>query len=532
MPASDRAAQRLGLFGFESRPATPEATKCAVLAESTTADGTNTITRTYDNLGRLKTYQDGTGNTSTYTYDTMDRVVTLNDGKGTQTYTYESGSDERGVLTKIADSAGTFTGSYDADGNLTDEHLPNGLDQCTTYDATDEPTERLYQAGGSCGATGTTTLLDYTALSNVHGQWLASAGLSSTGNSASEAYAYDAAGRITQAEDTFAGQCTTRQYGYDADSNRTQYVSTNPGSGGACQTGTPATVHSYDAADRLTDTGVTYDVMGRTTTVPAADAGGAEQTFTYYVNDRVNTATEGTTTHSATLDPGWRLNTWAISTASTATQSDHYAGDSDSAAWISENTAKTAWTRNVQGIDGLLAAMQPSGGSITYQITDLRGDVAGTADTSGNIVTTADYQEFGAPRSGVTARYGWLGAYRRRGDAATGAILMGQRVYEPSLGRFLETDPIPGGNANAYDDASQDPINTIDLSGQYGEEVHAGGGQTAGEISGYYSGRNPSWNCVRLGQCSDSTMDLGRAVWGGFVWVHRHYLSYWGFFRW
>ncbi len=435
---------------------------------STTADGTNTITRAYDNVGRLKTYEDAGGNTSSYTYDEMDRVATLDDGKGTQTYTYQSSSDERGLLTKIVDSAaGTFTGSYDADGNLTDQSLPNGLDQCTTYDATDQAAERLYQSGGSCGSAGTTTLLDYTASSSIHDQWLESSGPSSTGNSASEAYTYDAAGRISQVQDTLAGQCTTRQYGYDADSNRTQYVSTGPGSGGACQTGTLASVHSYDAADRLTDTGITYDAMGRTTTVPAADAGGTQQTFTYYTNDRASTITQGGVTHTATLDPAWRVNTWATSADSAATQTSHYTEDSDIPAWLSENTSRTTWTRNVTGVDGLLAATQSSAGSIAYQISNLHDDVAATADSSGNIVTTDDFREFGAPRSAATSRYGWLGAYQREGDTTSGDIMMGARVYQPALGRFLQVDPASGGGANAYDYVMQNPVTGVDLAGTF-----------------------------------------------------------------
>ncbi len=435
---------------------------------STTTDGTNTISRAYDNLARLKTYTDAAGNQSTYTYDVMDRVATLNDGKGTQTYTYQASADERGLLTSISDSAaGAFTASYDADGNLTDEHFPDGLDQCTTYDATDQPVERLYQSGGSCGSGGTATKLDYTALASAHGQWLTSNGPSSTGNSASEDYSYDAAGRLSQVQDTLAGQCVTRQYGYDADTNRTQYVSTSPGTGGACQSGTLATVHSYDAADRLTDPGIAYDAMGRVTTLPAADAGGTQQTFSYYTNDRVNTITQGTVTHTATIDPAWRLNTWATSADSTATQTSHYVDDGDSPAWISENTANSVWTRNISGVDGLLAATEPSSGPLTYQLSNLHGDIAGTADGSGNVITTSDYQEFGTPRNGVTVRYGWVGGYERRGDTTSGVILMGQRLYVPVLGRFLEVDPDPAGSANAYDYADQDPLNQWDTDGTH-----------------------------------------------------------------
>lgn len=433
---------------------------------STTTDSTNTITRVYDNLGRLKTYTDSSSNQSTYTYDIMNRVATLNDGKGTQTYTYQTSNDERGLLTSIADSAaGTFTGTYNADGSLTDQHLPNGVDQCTTYDAAGQATERLYQTGGSCGAGGTSTNLDYTALSSAHGQWLTSSGPSSTGNSASDAYSYDAAGRITQVQDTLAGQCVTRQYGYDADTNRTQFVSTGPGTGGACQSGTLATVHSYDGADRLTDSGIAYDAMGRTTTLPAADAGGTQQTFAYFVNDKVNTVTQGTVTHTATLDPAWRLRTWATSADSTATQTSHYSNNGDSATWVSENTANTVWMRNIPGLDGALSATQPSSGSITYQLQNLHGDVAATASTTGTIVTTADYQEFGAPRSGTTNRYGWLGGYQRQGDSTSGIILMGARVYQPSIGRFIQTDPVSGGSSNGYDYSGQDPVSHTDVGG-------------------------------------------------------------------
>ncbi len=45
-------------------------------------------------------------------------------------------------------------------------------------------------------------------------------------------------------------------------------------------------------------------------------------------------------------------------------------------------------------------------------------------------------------------------------------LLMGQRVYQPQTGRFLQTDPVEGGSANDYDYVNQDPVNLVDLVGE------------------------------------------------------------------
>ncbi|MFI6882733.1 RHS repeat-associated core domain-containing protein [Streptosporangium canum] len=76
--------------------------------------------------------------------------------------------------------------------------------------------------------------------------------------------------------------------------------------------------------------------------------------------------------------------------------------------------------------------------------------------------------EFGTPRAQTgdgSRRYGWLGSYEHSSDAIGGLILMGARLYNPQTGRFLQTDPIPSGSANAYDYCSADPINKLDLDG-------------------------------------------------------------------
>lgn len=60
--------------------------------------------------------------------------------------------------------------------------------------------------------------------------------------------------------------------------------------------------------------------------------------------------------------------------------------------------------------------------------------------------------------------FGWVGDGASQTDADTGLVLMGHRVYDSRLGRFLSQDPIgDGGNWYAYCD--NNPVNLSDPMG-------------------------------------------------------------------
>jgi RHS repeat-associated protein len=416
-------------------------------------------TATYNALGQVTEYEDADGNKAKTTYDVDGRPVTMTDGKGSQTVTYDPTS---GLPTRLEDSAaGTFTASYDADGNMVERTLPNGITAKTTYNEVDEPTKLAYTKTSSCGAS--CTWLEEGVERSIYGQIM-----SDTGNLVSDLYSYDKAGRLTEARETpTGGGCTTRAYTFDSDSNRLTKTTREPGVGGACVTsgGTPQK-YEYDAADRLLGEGLTYDNFGRITNLPAADAGGHALVTAFYSTNMVARQEQNGIANSYELDATGRQRARLQGGGGLeGTEVFHYDGPSDSPAWTERGST---WTRYITGIGGELAAIQESGGGVTFQLTDLHGDVVAAAEsspTATKLKATYRFDEFGEPVSGTAGRFGWLGGKSRRTELSSGVIQMGARSYVSSLGRFLTPDPIPGGSANPYDYANQDPVNGFDLEG-------------------------------------------------------------------
>jgi RHS repeat-associated protein len=414
-------------------------------------------TTEYNALGQVKRYLDADGAETKTTYDVYGRPATVTDVKGTETLHYDEAS---GVLTSLeASGVGTFTGHYDADGNMVEQGLPNGLTAKTTYNVADEPTKLTYTKTSSCGAT--CTWFEENLERSVEGKILAD-----TGTQVTNLYKYDTAGRLTEATETpTGGQCTSREYKYDADSNR-RSKTTRTGVGGACApSGGTTQSYTYDDADRLI--GPTYDGFGRITSLPAEFAGGkAPLTTEYFGNNMVAKQSQGAVSNTFQLDSTGRQRQREQAGGVAGVEVFHYDGPGDSPSWTAPGST---WSRNVMGIGGELAAVQESSGTTTFKLTDLHGDVVASASSS-PIATAllAEYRsdEFGEPQAGSTpGRFGWLGGKSRRTELASGVIQMGARSYVPSLGRFLTPDPVPGGSANPYDYANQDPVNAFDLDG-------------------------------------------------------------------
>ncbi len=436
---------------------TGELTKLSTTVESTTTsvDGVS------NKLGQLTSYTDADGNTSTFKYDVDGRMESLNDGKGTQSYSYDTTT---GLLTKLVDSgAGTFTATYDAEGNLASQGYPNGMSENNTYDAAGDETGLEYVKTTHCSS-GCTWYSDSIAPS-IHGQSLSQASTFST-----QAYTYDAAGRLTRTQDTPAGfGCTTRVYALDEETNISSVTTRAPGAGGACATeGGTVENRSYDSGNRLIDTGVAYSTFGDITKLPAADAGGSELISTFYTDGTLASQSQGGQTIGYYLDPVGRPRQTVSTGTINSTVTSHYVGEGAAPAWTEDTAGK--WTRKIRGIDGGLVATQGSGEAAVLQIENLHGDIVGTAslsETGSGLLSTNDSTEYGVPRTGSSPKYSWLGGMQLSTELPSGVIAMGARSYVPRIGRFLQPDPVEGGSANAYAYTYGDPVNTSDPSGEF-----------------------------------------------------------------
>jgi hypothetical protein len=163
--------------------------------------------------------------------------------------------------------------------------------------------------------------------------------MSQTSTLASETYAYDQSGRLTEVQETPAGEgCTTRLYAYEETSNRTSLTTRKPGSEGKCTNeGGTVEAHSYDEAGRLTDSGITYDPVGNVTKLPASDAEGHALESSFYVDNAVATQTQNGVTNNYYLDPDGRIRETVTGSKKTIT---HYDGSGEAVAWTGEAQEK------------------------------------------------------------------------------------------------------------------------------------------------------------------------------------------------
>ncbi|BDZ48626.1 hypothetical protein GCM10025867_08670 [Frondihabitans sucicola] len=285
------------------------------------ADGSATVTNTYDDAGNLTKSVSPTG-TINNTFDQLGRqLTTSNTAGGSETYTYDKASNQ---ITS-ADSFGTYTNAYDPSGVLTSTTYPKGsgtqvtryktddqgrrtdtwlqssnpsnstwaAHENTSYDTSGRVKELKSYTGPSASSTlvfdtvycynsdtpaptcGTDTTKDHAKL-----QWTKDTTTGQPNSGQVTNYTYDTQGRVTKvAQSGGAGTNSTYTYTYDVRGNRLTAVVT--GSNPSSQTLT------YNAANQITTAGYSYDATGNLTAAPGA-------TYTYNAFQQMTTSKDTT----------------------------------------------------------------------------------------------------------------------------------------------------------------------------------------------------------------------------------------------
>ena len=419
----------------------------SVVTQLRQRDG-GTITYGYDNLNQL-TSQTPSGEAAVnLTYDLLGRVTQMQRPADGTTLT--NSWDALGRLTSESQAYGTTGYQYDMAGRLTRITWPDAFYVQYDYDPLGKVTA-IRENGASSGV-GVLAAYTYDSLGRRTGI--------TYGNGTSRSYAYDAIGRLAGLKVDQAGTSADLVIGQVAGVGSPiaynpagQILSTERSNDSYAWTGHYNVDRSYTAngLNQLTNAGgttLTYNARGELT------ASGSDS----YGYDRLGQMTSGPGT-SLAYDPAGRLQQSAGSTTTRFV----YSGMN---LIMEKSTGGSVLRRYVPGpgIDEPLVWYEGSGTTDRRWLqADERGSIIALSNSSGSSIGINRYDEYGIPQSGNLGRFQYTGQ-TWLGDV--GLYNYKARMYSPTIGRFMQTDPIGYADGmNWHNYVGSDPVNFVDPTG-------------------------------------------------------------------
>jgi RHS repeat-associated protein len=434
-------------------------------------DGVSNLVSVFDQINGVSTGQ------ASYVYDLLNRATRITQsGTGVQNkrvdMTYNKVNQMTG-LTRFSDVGGVnlvaeTSYTYDQNQKLVQLAHKKGATNLASYDYTYDSANRLTKVVSSVdGATD----YSYDSTNQLTG--------ADHSNQVDEAYQYDANGnRINSGYQTGTnnqlladGQFT---YQYDQEGNRTKRTEILTGK---------VTEYVWDYRNRLAQ-------------VLFKDAGGGVLKSIEYIydinNQRIGKKIDGVVTERYVID----RNQIAL-------------------VFDGQGTQKQRYLYGMK-VDQVLA--EEAGASLRWFLADEQGTIKDVVDNTGIVIDHITYDSFGrivGQTSSIDLRFAYTG---REWDAETGQYYYRARYYDPTVGRFINEDPLGfgAGDTNIYRYVGNSPTNYIDPSGEestdpldrldqfvagFGDKVSFGGTTKIREaLYGDFATRNHQGGYYQAGQ--------------------------------